>query len=133
MWDDLTVTGDLQLFANWIQVIDMIQITFDIPNVGDPMPNIKLPEEATYINSECHMTDEEYYSVEVIEKAGTYNISLFLLAIPGESVFAEMLDEIETPIYNGTVTVNGELWESYEYEFYEDPIVLAVFMVFTVE
>ena len=132
-WENLTISGDTKLSAKWINIIDIVEITFDVPKIGDSIIDFTLPENAAYVILEYNISDEDYRAVDKITKAGYYEINLFIVAIEGESTFAVVTNEFDEPEYAGTVTVNGENCENYYYDYSTDHAHLWVGISFTVE
>ncbi len=131
-WDDVTVSGETRLFAKWIRVIDNVQLSFVLPSVGEQIQSPFLPEGVLYRVSEFHVNDENYRTVEEITCAGEYELIVFLVAVPGESVFAETVDNFDERVYAGSVALNGKESQSFWYEPYEDPALLVMTESFTV-
>ena len=133
-WSDITVSGETKLSAKWIKMIDSVEIMFELPKIGDSIPELILPENAAYFIREYHMQNEDYRFVEKITEAGYYEINLFLYATEGESAFLITENEYEEKVYAGEVIVNGEPCEDYYYyDFSVDPPYLQACISFTVE
>ena len=126
------MSGETRLFAKWIRVIDNVQLSFVLPSVGEQIQSPSLPEGALYRVSEFHVYDENSYTVEEIARAGEYELIVFLVAVPGESVFAETVDDFDERVYAGSVALNGKESQSFWYEPYEDPALLVMTESFTV-
>ena len=123
-WDDIIVTEDMTVYAKWNEVIDNIQITFDIPSVGDELPEIKVPEGVPYYI--VYSDDEDgyfntyfsfdYEPVSSIDQEGTYAVYGYISIKDG--TFKTTDDEDDYVEYAGTLTVNGEeIYGFYEFEF----------------
>ena len=123
-WEEITATEDMRFFAKWIQIIDDVRISFTMA-VGESIKTPTVPEGAVYIITEYHVSDEDYNFIEEVTGAGTYYVSI--------SVFDETINEYDEKDYSGKITVNGEEHGDYSYDCYEKPVILAVYITYTVE
>ena len=124
-WEDIIAGEDITLYAKWLSVIDNVQVTFDIPSLGDDVPELKVPDDAPYY---LVYTDDEfdYHNTYIsydwdpvtsIENEGSYDIFGYVSVKDG--VFKLIQPDEEDPDYweyGGILTVNGEeCYASYEY------------------
>ncbi|MBP5405320.1 MAG: hypothetical protein J6Y74_05195, partial [Clostridia bacterium] len=138
--DEITAKEDCTLSAHWIQIIDEVALLFNTPVLGGEAKLPSFPEDAPYILSEYHITDEDYKETdldEVTTRAGEYHLTIFFMAIEGRSVFAEETvtyeeDDWEETVYAGTVLLNGEIYDDSYYESVEGIPFLSVYIAFTV-
>ena len=130
-WDDICVTKDITLTAEWIKLIDDMQIIFRTPSVGGRFTEPFLLDGAPYRIHEYHISDEDYYDTDTAGKPGEYHMTVFMEADPEKGVFAlapnEWGDGLE---YAGTVHVNG-VSTSFYYE--SDLDLVCVFIDFTID
>ncbi len=125
--EEITVDGDLTLYANWSKFIDEVKINFTIPKVGQKTwKKPELPQDADYCLDEAYLTDEDYETITgSIPKGG---LLLIVTIRPKDGTdFLTMTDEDDLVDYAGKVIFNGEEVEvyydseenylSYEYRF----------------
>ena len=139
-WEDIIADDDITLYAKWLPVIDNVQVTFDIPSLGDDGPELKVPDDAPYY---LVYTDDEFdyhntyisydwEPVTSIDQEGSYDIFGYVSVTDG--VFKLIQPDEEDPDYweyGGILTVNGEeCYASYEYGKYRYDSVFAVLPVF---
>ena len=137
--ESIAANADVTLYARWIEVVDEVRITFDIPSLGGTCALPAIPEGAPYLLSEYNVMDEEYHFIEledVAKQAGAYQLTLFFVPIEGRSVFAQetiSYDDYDEPVYTGIVTVNGEATENYFCEVFEGSTFISVWIDIRVE
>ena len=109
-WKALTAETNVTLYADWIRMLDKIEITFPIPHVGEVPDMPSVPDEAEYYIDEdnTYVIDSNYDDVTVVEN--TDPLSLDCRVQPGADKTAFLTEEDEWGLleYKGTLTVNGE-------------------------
>lgn len=130
-WDDLKVFENTTMYAKWYLVVSEIEISFDIPAIGETIPEPKIPEDAPYYISEYYVTDERYDEVTVIPEEGECHLSLRIeLKDPEHSEFSLEKDKWGYYDFTGTATVNGEEIDLY-YDVDEEGVYLRADYDFT--
>ena len=108
-WDDVKVSEPVTMYAKWLDYIDLLEISFDVPSLGDGIAEATIPEDAPYciLLQECW--DPGYENTTEASREGEYSLNLNIaLKEPDKSVFALETDEWGYLSYTGKVTVNGE-------------------------
>ena len=107
-WDTLTVTKDIEVDAHWIDVVDEVELKFEIPVVGQSawkLPSI-MDNYPPYKLGDLSLYDEHYDQVDKIP-AGELNLS-FNVYPEYNAEFKVSFDEDGYGTYEGTLTINGE-------------------------
>ena len=129
-WEDLTVTGDMDIRDGWVEVIDEIEISFPIPVTGQTVWKLpSAPKNSSYYVEKVALYDSMYDEVDVIPE-GEIILSFRVIAEDGAEFKLED-DGYGYADYEGIFTVNGEevypnysqedKYLSVEYEFEADP------------
>ena len=125
VWDDIRVNDNITVYASWIRVIDDIQVQFEVPKLGDPVPAVTVPEGAPYRVLEYNLSDDEYIAADEIYKEGYYHLNVFVTPNEG-AVFALSPDEEGYDYYTGSASINGEStegWYSFDPDYDTYPTV----------
>ena len=105
--DDITVTEDMFLFAGWTQIIDKVELTWEIPKAGETtLKPPTVPKGSPYHLSNFTVMDSTYEDVEVIP-GGELIMSVNVVPEEGADFLLET-DDYGWKNYVGTVTLNGE-------------------------
>ncbi|MCR4805151.1 MAG: hypothetical protein K5981_05800, partial [Clostridia bacterium] len=110
-WESLTADGEIVLKASWTRLIDAIELTYEIPRVGDSgdkLTAVSIPEGAPYQLEVGELQNGKYITVSEIAKEEPLHFSLFV-SPAGEGIeFLTKTDKSGDEIYEGTITMNGE-------------------------
>ena len=116
-WDDVKVYEPMTMYAKWLDYVDLIDVSFAVPSLGDKVSEATVPEDAPYYILEQNCSDPHYEDVDEISSEGEYYLSLNIaLKDPDNSVFALEPDDWGYNDYIGTATVNGEEWDEPVYD-----------------
>lgn len=108
-WESLSIMQDMTVYAAWMQVVDAIDLTFAIPAVGEAIPAPEPPADAPYEVSFSYVSDDDWNTVESIEREGSYSLEVSIkLKDPTTAEFAVGLSEYDFVDYLGTFAINGE-------------------------
>ena len=129
-WSEIVVNGDITLYAKWIQVIDDIRVTFNIPKDSEAFGAPEVAEGSPYVISEYNISDESYNMTEVAKASETYHINVFINPV-GENVFATEMQEEDWLVFAGKGYANDEEVEA-SYEEYDDVKQVLLYWEFTV-
>ena len=114
-WEKTTVTGDLTFYAEWITLIDLVEVTFDIPQEGQTVwksPVPVAPEYANYYIERVKLYDENYNEVTEVMPSG--EVSLNFNVVPSvEAKFVLKGNSFGDYDYAGKVKVNGKKADFY--------------------
>lgn len=111
--EEITVDGDVTLYANWSKFIDEVKISFTIPKAGQKTwKEPQLPQDADYYLDDAYLTDEHYETITgIIPKD---EMLLIVKIHPKDDAdFLTMTDEDGFEDYAGKVIINGEELEAY--------------------
>jgi len=114
--DDVTVTGDITLQADWINLINKIEITFNVPGMGESVPEATTPDGAHYRMSSSYATDSEYNNVETIAKPDNYHLVMCLELADDKSDYLFHMEGEDQCIYDGEFYVNGVKYSAEDLE-----------------
>ena len=114
--DDVTVTGDITLQADWINLINKIEITFNVPGMGESVPEATTPDGAHYRMSSSYATDSEYNNVETIAKPDNYYLVMCLELADDKSDYLFHMEGEDQCIYDGEFYVNGVKYSAEDLE-----------------
>ena len=106
--EGLIVDKKLTLLANWKELIDTVEITYEIPAVGDPVGSPEVPKDAPYHLESVKVNNSDYDTVTEISEAGTYMLDFEVVMQSRDTEFPIELDEDGSGTYLGTVLINGE-------------------------
>ena len=108
-WDDIKVKEPLTVYAKWLIYVDLLDIYFDVPSLGDEIEAATVPEDAPYYILDQYTDDPEYNTVSEALAEGEYHLNLSIaLKDPDSSTFAVEQDEWDFYNYVGDATINGE-------------------------
>ena len=130
-WDDIIVNDNMTLHAFWIQVIDMVDLVYAIPAVGEAVGTPVPRADELYYVYEYHVYDGEYNDLETIEAPGEYELTVFIRVDPEKAEFSTELDEDDWPVFDGAAYVNDVQCDCY-YEEYDGYVYLTIYYLFTV-
>ena len=148
LWEDVTAEDSVTLYANWVKLIDRVEITYPIPHVGDGSEKFlaaSVPEGAPYEIISVRLYNEnfdEYVSPEdadddyyrtVIDSEGEFSLTVELKPTSDAAGFHTETypSDYDDPEWNreefiGTATVNGEIPVDLFWERYDDEESLVV-------
>ncbi|MBQ9030957.1 MAG: hypothetical protein IJ106_05825 [Parasporobacterium sp.] len=112
-WEDVSADKDLTLHAKWNRMIDNIEISFDIPHLGEETVEPDVPEDAPYEAGDVWIMNEEWEFVTEISAMGQYTMNFEVFPDSEETQFLITLNEDGYEIYAGVLTVNGEAAENW--------------------
>ena len=108
-WDDIKVTEPMTVHAKWLIYVDLLDIYFEVPSLGDEIEDATVPEDAPYYILEQYCSDPNYDTVDEASSEGEYTLNLSIsLKDPDVSTFALEKDEWDFYNYIGDATINGE-------------------------
>lgn len=129
-WNDVVLKEDTVMKASWKRIVDSVHATFPLPSVGDALQEPLIEEDDLLYVDYWYVSDEDWYSIDVIENEGSYTLS-FTAALkdPENVAFALEKDEYDLLNYAGKVYINGIEADYVEYD--EDENYIRVEFEFT--
>lgn len=122
-WDQLKAEEDLILQARWKEVIEEVNISFDLPYEGTVPQDPTLPQGVLYKIKETYIMDMDYENVTKVA-SGEYMLRVDLISDQG--VFLDQQNEDGEYEYLGRVLVNGQKPDEITYHVDEDGSVLGI-------
>ncbi len=116
-WGDVYAADDLTLSCIWAEVIRNVNINFTIPKAGETLSAPTLADDIPCHIEVAYVVDEHFDDAETFEEGATYNLMFSVIADDETCLFETQEDEYGTPVYAGTVHINGEEVEA---EYSED-------------
>ncbi len=109
-WDKVIATSNLTVHAAWKQLIDHVEVSFQIPSVGDAPAMPTVPAGMGYEIELVGVEDASTYEyVERIDHPGTYTLEVLIRVSDPEAIeLAIEKDEWDCLYYMGDAQVNGE-------------------------
>ena len=130
VWNDVILKEDTVMKASWKRIVDSVHATFPLPSVGDALQEPLIEEDDLLYVEYWYVSDDAWYSVDVIENEGSYTLSFTAALKDPENVgFALEKDEYDLLNYVGKVYINGIEADYVEYD--EDENYIRVEFEFT--
>ena len=115
-WKDITAKEDLTLYADWSQVINKVEISFKIPNLGEQFEMPSVPDREPYLipatqgdeEKDAHVTDDSWDTVTTADTVGPFLLNAIILPKSEDIIFLTETDQWGGENYIGTAFVNGE-------------------------
>ena len=111
--ESLFAGQDMTLYAEWTQVINDIEIHFDIPQEGQETSAPYVNEDAPYQVNLISLLDEEWNEITGIQGSESYILNLEISPASQNIEFLTDLNEDGDETYAGVLSVNGEEVESW--------------------
>lgn len=139
-WEEITVEKDMTLYADWVRLIDTVQITLALPCVGETPQfafNKKLPyavpDGALYTVQAESLVDDNYNDVTSVQEAVEHSLNIIVKPVSEKYRFWTEKDEFGFSKYMGTASFNGEIVPDYQFGYHDDEGTLSVTCTFTPE
>ena len=116
-WEDVFADEDLSLHAKWDRKIDRIEISYQIPAIGEEPGTPEVPADALYKISRWYLVTEDWEVVEVVSSSEPLTLEIYLNPVSAEAGFLTAVDKDEAINYTGKVFFNGE---ETEFSYNED-------------
>ena len=108
-WDQIKVGENMTVTAKWLLVVDLVELFFNEPALGDPIEEATTPADAPYYIDDQYCSDPEYETATEAWTEGEYSLYIYVrLKDPENSVFLLGEDEWGNIEYLGEVTMNGQ-------------------------
>jgi Lipase (class 3)./Domain of unknown function. len=112
VWSSINADEDMTLYARWIELIDKIEVFFDVPKIGEKIKPLYTKTDKYYISDDEYM-DSGWNYIEVAEEGTKIKFSFYIYFNGTEP---KVKRESENVQFDGVILFNGVELERFSFQ-----------------